>query len=233
MGKNLVQQRRGRGTSTFKKTSFRWKGRAKLTGSGSYTVTDFIKCPIHTAPLAQIKYADGSEGLTLAHEGMCTGDSYSIGSKSIIPGHAVALRDIPEGTSIFNIEGVPGDGGKFVRASGMSARIVLRSADQVVVRLPSKKQKSFNPDCKAVIGLAAGGGRTEKPRMGAGRTFHRMKAKHTYWPITSGGSMNAVAHPMGNKRSSRKSKARPAPKNAPPGRMVGMIRPRRTGRKQR
>ena len=45
----------------------------------------------------------------------------------------------------------------------------------------------------------------------------------------SGSAQNAVDHPFGNKRSSRKSKARPAPKNAPPGRNVGYIRPKRTG----
>ena len=60
-----------------------------------------------------------------------------------------------------------------------------------------------------------------------------MKAKNRLYPKVSGGSMNAVDHPFGNKRSSRKSHARVAPKNAPPGRKVGMIRARRTGRKKR
>ena len=58
-----------------------------------------------------------------------------------------------------------------------------------------------------------------------------MKAKNKLWPIMSGSAQNAVDHPFGNKRTSRKSKAKPAPHNAPPGRNVGMIRPRRTGRK--
>ena len=97
--------------------------------------------------------------------------------------------------------------------------------------MPSKKQKQFNPRCRATIGVVAGSGRVEKPFLKAGTKFFKMKAKNKLWPKTSGGAMNAVDHPFGNKRTSRKSKARPAPRDAPPGRKVGMIRPRRTGRK--
>ena len=99
--------------------------------------------------------------------------------------------------------------------------------------LPSKKQKEFHPGCRASIGVVAGAGRKEKPFYKAGRKYHAMKAKNKYYPKTSAQSMNAVDHPFGNKRSSRKSKAKPAPRDAPPGRKVGMIRPRRTGRKKR
>ena len=74
--------------------------------------------------------------------------------------------------------------------------------------------------------------RLDKPFLTAGRKFFKMKATNKLWPRSSGAKMNAVDHPFGNKRSSRKSKARVAPKNAPPGRKAGMIRARRTGRKK-
>ena len=83
-----------------------------------------------------------------------------------------------------------------------------------------------------MIGVVAGGGRVEKPFLKAGKKFFAMKAKNKYWPKVSASAMNAVAHPFGNKRTLRKSKAKPAPKNAPPGRLVGAIRPRRTGRRK-
>jgi large subunit ribosomal protein L2 len=67
----------------------------------------------------------------------------------------------------------------------------------------------------------------------AGVNFHRMKAKRQLYPITSGTKMSAYAHPFGNKRSSRKSKNRPTSRNAPPGRKVGSIAARRTGRKKK
>ena len=59
-----------------------------------------------------------------------------------------------------------------------------------------------------------------------------MKAKNKLWPKVSGGSMNAVDHPFGNKRSSRKSKAKPTSRNAPPGRKVGMVGAKQTGRRK-
>ena len=95
----------------------------------------------------------------------------------------------------------------------------------VVVQLPSKKKKTFHPDCRASIGIIAAGGKKEKPFLKAGKRFFAMKAKNKLWPKMSGSAQNAVDHPFGNKRSSRKSKARPAPRNAPPGRKLKLEEP--------
>ena len=143
------------------------------------------------------------------------------------------LKDIPEGTLIFNIESQPGDGGKFVRSSGSFAKIVSKLDKYAIVQFPSKKQKRFNPNCRACIGTIAGGGRLEKPLLKAGVKYYKMRAKNKLWPKVSGGAQNAVDHPFGTSRSSRKSKARPAPRGAPPGRKVGMLASKRTGKKKR
>jgi len=150
--------------------------------------------------------------------------------KGIKTGNTLPLTKIPTGVVIYNIEGRPGDGGKFARTSGSSARIVAKSTKRIIVQLSSKKQKEFHKECMATIGVAAGAGRTDKPFLKAGNKFRYMKAKGKYWPIVSGASMNAVDHPLGGARSSRKGRPTIAPKNAPPGRKVGMIRPRQTGR---
>lgn len=42
--------------------------------------------------------------------------------------------------------------------------------------------------------------------------------------------MSTVDHPYGGTRSLRKGRPTISPKNAPPGRKVGMLRPRHTGR---
>jgi large subunit ribosomal protein L2 len=131
---------------------------------------------------------------------------------------------------VFNIEAMPGDGGKFVRGSGTAARIASKRPDSITLILPSKKQREFNPNCRAIMGTVAGGGRLEKPFMKAGNMFKQMKSKNRYWPKVTGAAMNALSHPFGGKRTSRKGRPTIAPKNAPPGRMVGMIRPRKTGR---
>ena len=233
MGKNLIQQRRGKGSGRFRARSFAGAGEASLKVKGAYTVVDLIHCPAHSAPLARVKYDDNTMGLIIAAEGVFVGQEYPMGETvPVAYGNVLPLKAIPEGTPVFNIENKPGDGGKFVKSSGGSAKLVSRGESTVTIKLPSKRTKTFHPECRAIIGIAAGGGRTEKPFLKAGKKHHATKARNKYYPIVSGSAMNAVAHPFGNKRSARKSKATPTSKNAPPGRKVGAIGARRTGRKR-
>ncbi len=239
MGKNLVQQARGKGGPRYRAPSFRYKGSARHK---SYTdpeknvkgvIIDFIKCPGHTTPLACIEYEDKEMNLMLAGEGMKVGDIVTYGNNAEPDaGNTLALGSIPGGTLIFNIESQPGDGGKFVRSSGAFAKVLTHTQNTVVIMLPSKKQKNFSAGCRACIGVLAGGGRTDKPILKAGKRHHMMKAKNKLYPIVSGSAQNAVDHPFGNKRTARKSKAKPTSKHAPPGRKVGMVGARRTGRKK-
>lgn len=236
MGKNLKQQARGKGTPTYRAPSFRYKGKTSLKSLKTQAeavkgeIKDIIKCQGHSAPLMEVVYEDGEKILAIAPEGMKVGDEISVGDDvELAMGNTMKLKDIPEGTSVFNIEAMPGDGGKFVRSSGGFARIATRLRDRVVVELPSRKMKHFMPDCRAVVGVIAGGGRTDKPLLSAGKTYYKMKAKNKKYPVISGNAQNAVDHPLGNKRSSRSAKNKPISRHAPPGRKVGKIAARKTG----
>lgn len=231
MGKNLTQQARGKGGPSFTAPGFRYIGEAKLRNNTLYAdVLDIIKSQAHSTPLLQVKYNDGAEGYMIAPEGVFVGQKLEIGENaSLATGNSPRLQDVPEGTLIFNIEGVPGDGGKFCRTTGSFAKLIAKTEKSIQVMLPSKKIKEFHFNCRATIGVPAGAGRKEKPFLKAGTKFHYRTARRKRYPLMSGSAQNAVDHPFGNKRSSRKSKARPAPKNAPPGRNVGYIRPRKTG----
>src|SRR3989338_7152859 len=235
MGKRLIQQARGKGSPTYRAPSFRYQGRAAHKSLGTQMIegiiVDFITCQGHSAPLAQVQYQDGEDVLMLAPEGLKVGDKVNYVGEVVI-GTSLPLHAIPEGTAIHNIEQQPGDGGKFCRASGTFAKVIGKQQEGIVVQLPSKKQKLFHASCRATIGVIAGGGRTEKPFVKAGKNYHAHRARNKLYPHISGGAQNAVDHPFGNSRSSRKSKARPTSRNAPPGRKVGMIGARRTGRKK-
>ena len=100
------------------------------------------------------------------------------------------------------------------------------------MNMPSKKEKNFNGNCRAVVGIIAGEGRLEKPVVKAGRKHHIKKAKSKLWPRTSAVKMNAIDHPFGSGRA-KNPKSKISKRNAPPGRKVGLLRPRRTGRKKR
>lgn len=237
MGKTLIQQARGKGGPSYIARSFRFKSDSKfrpatpalITG----TIRDFVHCPGHTAPLAEIEYEDGTTSLLLAPEGVRVGDTVTIGpGTEPKPGNILELKDVPEGTAVYNLELRPGDGGRLCRSSGVCARIVSKIEDEITVLLPSKKTKVLDGRCRAMIGVLAGGGRTEKPFLKAGTMHYKKRARNKRYPRISGAAQNAVDHPFGNKRTSRKAKQKPVGKNAPPGRKVGKFWPRRTGRRQ-
>jgi len=238
MGKNLIQQARGKGGPTYRAPSFRYKGKASYLipseGRLNAKIIDIIRCAGHSAPLIVLEHDNKIRNLMIAPEGIKVGDTVEYGEK-IAPenGNILLLKDVPEGTLVYNIEGQPGDGGKFVRASGAFARVISKMKSNVVVQLPSKKQKEFNPNCRATIGIIAGSGRNEKPFLKAGTKFYAMRAKNKLWPIIGGTSQNAVDHPFGGSSSAHKGKPTIAPKNAPPGRKVGAIHPSRMGRKKK
>ncbi len=239
MGKNTIAQARGKGGPTYRAPSFTYKGYAghkKETSSALVAgkIIDLIKCRGHSAPLAQVDYEDGESILMVAPEGLKVGDAVTAGKGAEVKaGNTMLLSEIPEGTLIYNIESSPGDGGKFCRASGTFARVLTKTGGKVAVELPSKKQKEFMNDCRASIGIIAGGGRTEKPMLKAGVHYYKMKAKNKLWPIVCGQSMNAVDHPHGGSKSSKKNYPYTVSRHASPGAKVGAIAARRTGRRKR
>ena len=87
----------------------------------------------------------------------------------------------------------------------------------------------MDPRCRATVGIAAGGGRTEKPFKKAGYKFYAVRMRATLWPHVRGTAMSAYDHPHGG-RSFGKPTA--VSRNAPPGRKVGLIAARRTGRRK-
>ena len=236
MGRRIQGQRRGRGGSTFRAPSHRYKAdlshrTVEDADMVSGTVVDIEHDPARSAPVAAIEFEDGDQRLVLAPEGIGLGDEIQVGiSAEIAPGNTMPLAEIPEGVPVCNVEANPGDGGKFARASGVSAQLLTHDRKVAVVKLPSGEIKRLDPDCRATIGVVAGGGRTEKPHVKAGNKYHKMKARGTKWPNVRGVAMNAVDHPFGGGGRQHPGKPKSISRNAPPGRKVGDISSRKTGR---
>ncbi len=237
MGKRLTVQRRGKGSPMFLSPGHKHIGRAAHptfhTNNVKGTIKDIVHCSGHSAPLMMIKWNNGEDQLTVAPEGVRINDAVEIGTGVVDTGCTLQLKDIPEGTLVYNLEAVPGDGGKFARASGVFAKVIAKQGMIISVMLPSKKEKRFDPSCRATIGVVAGGGRPEKPLLKAGNKHFRVRSRATLWPVVCGQSQNAVEHPHGGARSSKKNQPDIARRFAPPGAKIGKIRPRRTGRKTR
>ncbi len=236
MGRRIRGQRRGRGTPTFRAPSHRYKAELshRTVEDGdiiSGTVVDIEHDPARSAPVAAVEFEDDDQRLVLAPEGVTVGDEIQVGvSAAIEPGNTLPLAEIPEGVPVCNVEANPGDGGRFARASGVYATLLTHDRNVAVVQLPSGEMKRLAPDCRATIGVVAGGGRTEKPMVKAGNKHHKAKARGMVWPRVRGVAMNAVDHPFGGGGRQHPGRPKSVSRDAPPGRKVGDISSRRTGR---
>ncbi|HDN68099.1 MAG TPA: 50S ribosomal protein L2 [Methanomicrobia archaeon] len=199
------------------------------------------------------------ERFVVVPEGVGVGDEMVYGeSAAIKTGNTLPLRCIPEGITVCNLEARPNDGGKFARASGNFATLLAHEqeteteetgagrgvgaggrtgagrtgagAGKTLVVMPSGKKKWLSSDCFATIGVVAGGGRTEKPFVKAGKKYHKMKARAAKYPTVRGVAMNSVDHPFGGGGHQHVGKSKTPGKGAPPGRKVGSIAAKRTGR---
>ena len=236
MGRRIQGQRRGRGSSTFRAPSHRYKAELSHKKSEDHDtiageVVGIEHDPARSAPLADIEFEDGDRRLVLAPEGVTVGETIQVGvSAEIKPGNTLPLSEIPEGVLVCNVESSPGDGGKFARSTGVSAQLMTHDRNVAVIQLPSGEVKRLNPECRATIGVVAGGGRTEKPFVKAGNKYHKMKARGTKYPRVRGVAMNAIDHPFGGGGRQHPGKPKSVSRDAPPGRKVGDIASKRTGR---
>jgi large subunit ribosomal protein L2 len=241
MGKRLIHQRRGRGTPKYRSASHRFKDKIRYRiqdeiekeGALKGKIVGIVHDPGRNAPIADVKFENGERKFILAPESIQVDDDIECGfSASINLGNTLPLGEIPEGTPIYNIENRPGDGGRFVRSSGNYASLITRDSDKAVVELPSGELKSLNLNCRATIGVVAGGGRKEKPFLKAGTRWHAFKAKGKRSMTVRGVAMNAVDHPHGGGNRQHPGRPTTVSRHAPPGRKVGSIAAKRTGKRR-
>lgn len=236
MGKRILPQRAGRGSPTFRSPGHLRVAPAKYpqlppdkTFKGK--VVDLVHDPGRWVPLAKIVLENNVEFYVPAVEGMYVGQEIEIGPDAkIANGNILPVGKIPEGTQVVNIEKIPGDGGRYARSGGTYAVVVGRSGNKTQIQLPSGKVIEVPNEARAMIGVIAGGGRIEKPLLKAGASYYKWKAKAHKWPKVRGLAMNPAAHPHGGGR--HVGRPTTVARNTPPGRKVGHIAARRTGRRK-
>ncbi len=149
--------------------------------------------PNRSAHIALLHYLDGEKRYILAPARLAVGATVSSGpTADIAPGNALPLSAIPTGTTVHNVELVPGRGGQLGRAAGTSIQVVAKDNGYATLRLPSSEMRMVPEDCRATIG-PLGNAEHELVDLGkAGRARHRGKR-----PQTRGVAMNPVDHPHG------------------------------------
>ena len=109
--------------------------------------------PNRSANIALINYADGEKRYILAPKGLEVGTVIVSGETTDVKvGNCMEMGNMPEGTTIHNIEMHPGKGGQLARSAGVSAQILGSEEKYVIVRLQSGEVRKFLKKCRATVG---------------------------------------------------------------------------------
>jgi large subunit ribosomal protein L2 len=149
--------------------------------------------PNRSARVGLLHYADGEKRYMLVPNGLSVGDTVIAGSSAEARvGNSLPLRNIPLGTTIHNIEIVPGRGGQMVRSAGTAAQLLAKEGDYAQVRMPSGEVRRVDLRCMATVGQVGNLDHENQSLGKAGRSRHMGRR-----PETRGVAMTPRDHPHG------------------------------------
>ena len=109
--------------------------------------------PNRSARIALLHYVDGEKRYILSPLGLSVGDTVISGEEvDIKPGNCLAIKDIPVGSIVHNVELRPGKGGQIARSAGCYTQILAKEEPYAHLRLPSGEVRLVSLECKATIG---------------------------------------------------------------------------------
>jgi large subunit ribosomal protein L2 len=157
--------------------------------------------------LLLLRFLNGVWSYLLGYSGVRLGDQIMVWNG--IPlfyktGDRMLLGTMMPGTTVYNIEGKPGEGGKYIRSAGSSGLLLRKELDMVYVKLVSGKMVGLSQWCLGSIGIT-------------GNKHHRYevlgKAGRSRWngrrPHVRGVCMNPVDHPHGGGEGKKSKKPTP------------------------
>jgi large subunit ribosomal protein L2 len=149
--------------------------------------------PNRNARIALLHYTDGEKRYILHPKKLEIGSVVVSGPQAPIEiGNALPLSSVPLGTSIHNVELIPGRGGQIIRSAGTSAQVVAKEGNFVTLKMPSGEVRLVHNRCYATIGEV---GNAEDKNLVLG------KAGRKRWlgirPTVRGVVMNPCDHPHG------------------------------------
>jgi len=149
--------------------------------------------PNRTAFIALIEYADGVKQYIVAPQQLKVGDEIVFSEKApLTAGNRMKLKNIPVGTSVYNVELEVGRGGILIRSAGSAAQVLAHEAGFVNLKMPSSEIRKIKEECFATVGIVSNP-ENRFYRVGkAGKS--RLKGRR---PHVRGSAMNPVDHPHG------------------------------------
>ncbi len=163
--------------------------------------------PYRTAFIARIVYANGKRSYILAENTMKVGNTVVVGDTAPLKeGNRMALKNIPVGYMVYNIELMPGKGGQMAKSAGSYAQILAHDNNYTTLKMPSGEVRKVMWEGHASLGQVSN---PDSALVTIG------KAGRSRWlgvrPTVRGSAMNPVDHPYGGgegrqKRGTRRPK---------------------------
>lgn len=187
-GRITVRHRGGGVKKMYRVVDF---GQENLGTAGKVVALEYD--PNRTAYLALIQYADGRRRYILAADGLAVGDGVVCAADAAIKtGNRVALKNVPVGTEISNIELEAGKGGRMARSAGSCAKLMAIDGGFAHLQMPSKEIRRVSAECFAMIGKIS----HPEYRFENYRRAGAMRRKG-WRPTVRGSVMNPCDHPHG------------------------------------
>jgi large subunit ribosomal protein L2 len=149
--------------------------------------------PTRTAFISLLNYRDGVKRYMLTTMGLKVGTTVVYAETAeILPGNRLALKNIPIGSIVNDIELIPGQGGKIARSAGSSVILQNMEAGYALLKMPSGEIRRVPESCLATLGQIANSDWMNVRIGKAGRMRHMGRR-----PQVRGKVMNPVDHPHG------------------------------------
>lgn len=164
--------------------------------------------PNRTAHIALIRYGE-KVAYIIAPKNLAVGDTVLSGDD--IPfktGNCTALKNIPVGMTIHNVELKIAKGGQLARAAGAYVTLLGKENNQIIVRLKSGSTRLIHEECLATIGEVSNSDHSNQHFSKAGR--QRWKGIRPRHRAVAG---NPIDHPMGGGEGKSSGGRHPCSKN--------------------
>ncbi|MES2059731.1 MAG: 50S ribosomal protein L2 [Patescibacteria group bacterium] len=138
-------------------------------------------------------YADGEKRYVLVPKSIKAGDKFIVSENApVLPANRLALKNVPVGTFVYNVELKPKGGAKIARSAGNFVEVIAQDLGYTLLKMPSTEVRKVIDTCFASVGLVSN---DEHHLVNLG------KAGRSRWrgirPTVRGTAMNPVDHPYG------------------------------------
>jgi len=150
--------------------------------------------PNRGARIALLNYVDGAKRYIVSPIGLNVDDKVISSNKKIEIkiGNAMPVKYIPAGVAIYNLEMIPGGGGRIARGAGNAIYVMGVEGKHAQVKLPSGEIRLIPKECLCTVGRASNSDKRHIKLGSAGR-----KRRLGFRPTVRGSAMNPVDHPHG------------------------------------